>query len=334
MINFRGSPAIEPFEECREAPRRRNEDNEQWLKRTITTLQKARPKLDDPATYVVLLGGVRTYDYRLRIAQSHLRSDVTPSHWSHVFMFASTDDGVAGDSEILEASLEPYEGFQVPSKFNGLQWAPLLRYRSPDYYPNIAVIRVPVPPAAWCESQRGQKSIVTQFTDQRVVLDVTSLYLLWLGFVWCACDAGNPLLSGQGVPSAAVIESLIGSCGYDMSPGLDAAASSPEAFWQTAKWWQQYFADLKIAQMLTRYHIATRSGDAEEAMPAQPVRSSARGTTKKSASTTAKKSAQRSRRASRLEREDLAARGLANVLPQPALDLRGSMTARRFIREP
>lgn len=138
---------------------------------------------------------------------------------------------------------------------NGLQIAPLRRYANPIEYPNIAVIRVPVDSSEWRDNQGAQKSILAQFADQRVVLDVTTLMLEWLAFVWCAGDAGNPLLDGHGVPSAAVIESLLAATGYDMSPGLDTSASSPEAFWQTAKWWQDYYSEMDIVQMETRYHV-------------------------------------------------------------------------------
>jgi hypothetical protein len=252
VISFRGSSSIKPSPLCVETPRKAGQSNEEWLRAVVDDMEDP----DKPSSFVVLIGGTSVYDFRLRVAQSHLRSDLTPSHWSHVAMVSSANGKIGTRAQILEVSLEPYEGFQVPSLHNGLQIAPLRRYASPDEYPNIAVIRVPVDSREWRDDRGDQKSILTQFADQRVVLDVTVLMLEWLAFAWCAGDAGNPLLDGHGIPSAAVIESLVGATGYDLSPGLDTSAASPEAFWQTAKWWQDYYAEMGIGQMETKFHIA------------------------------------------------------------------------------
>lgn len=84
----------------------------------------------------------------------------------------------------------------------------------------------------------------------------TGPHLEWLAFVWGAGREGNPLLRGHGIPSAAVIESLLGASGYDVCPGLDSSASSPEAIWQTAKWWQHYYTAMNLDPMATRYFTA------------------------------------------------------------------------------
>ena len=130
------------------------------------------------------------------------------------------------------------------------------RYGDPAYFPNIALIRIPVDPKSWRGEIEGQKSILDQFREQRVVVDVPTLILEWLAFVWGAGKEGNPLLRGHGIPSAAVIESLLGASGYDVCPGLDSSASSPEAIWQTAKWWQHYYTAMNLTPMATRYFVA------------------------------------------------------------------------------
>jgi hypothetical protein len=242
-----------------------------------------------------------------------MRADLTPSHWSHAALIASPS--MNNRTQVLEASLEPYEGFQIPSRHNGLQIAPLRRYTSTEEYPNIAVLKVPVDSAEWRNQRKGQKSILAQFADQRVVLDVTSLMLEWLAFVWGAGDSGNPLLKGHGIPSAAVIEALLGAAGYDISPGLDTSASSPDAFWQSAKWWQDYYADLKIPQMVSRYHIS----DAQVS-EGEDTRAPRKRTTKKAGGRAPAKKTARAPRALSPE----------SRLPKPKMFAGDSMTAAVF----
>lgn len=253
MIGFRGSNATAPSANCQAVARGRRQDNVAWTAAQAKALT-SRKLGRTPASLVLLVGGVSHYDFRLRVAQSHLRADLTPSPWSHAALLMQPEDGVSATSELLESSLEPWEGFQVSTALNGLQVAPLSRYADPEEYPNVALIRVPADPAAWRDALGGRKSLRGQFANQRSVLDVPSLTLDWLGYVWCVGGAPNPLVEGRGIPSAAVIESLIGGVGYDISPGIDTSASSPEALWQTAQWWQEYFEDMTIEQMHTRYH--------------------------------------------------------------------------------
>lgn len=341
MISFRGSSALQPSSRCIAAPRGPSQTNDAWLRAQIDGLADD----DVPASFVVLLGGISVYDFRLRVAQSHLRSDLTPSHWSHAAMISTSNGRMNARTQILEVSLEPYEGFQIPSMHNGLQIAPLRRYANPIEYPNIAVIRVPVASSEWRDNQGAQKSILAQFADQRVVLDVTTLMLEWLAFVWCAGDAGNPLLDGHGVPSAAVIESLLAATGYDMSPGLDTSASSPEAFWQTAKWWQDYYSEMDIMQMETRYHV----GDD----PASRITTDDGGQTGKSGTTRgggrSKNERGKSNRGDTADRDrspddqpsaklpseitstvDEAALRRATALPRPSAFIKQSLTAQMF----
>lgn len=274
MLPIRGSSAASPKKKnFKLSKRRREEDNLDWLKRQLDELQAQ----DEPGTLVLLLGGTSIYDFRLQFAQSQLRHDLTPSHWSHAAII-STPSRSVGNSRLLEASLEPSAGFQLPSMYNGVQGALLKRYADPGIYPNIALIRVPVDPKLWRSQVEGQKSILDQFAEQRVVVDVPTQILEWLAYVWGAGDQGNPLMRGHGIPAATVIETLIGAAGYDMCPGLDSSASSPEAFWQTAKWWQDYYDEMQLASMATRYFVA----DQVEGTEARGTRASG-GATKKTA---------------------------------------------------
>ncbi|MEV8371373.1 hypothetical protein AB0P21_01495 [Kribbella sp. NPDC056861] len=289
MLTVRGSAALDPAKKHFQwDARAAGEDNLDWVRRQLVALGHS-PK-GPKATWLLLVGGTGIYDFRLKVAQSHLRHDMTPSHWSHAALI-STVNTRTGTSRLLETSLEPQEGFEMPSTFNGVQGATLDRYADPERYPNIALIRVPVDPDLWRGDLENQKSILAQFAEQRVAIDVPSLILEWLAFVWGAGAAGNPILNGHGIPSAAVIESLIGAAGYDLCPGLDSAASSPEAFWQTAKWWQASVEALNLEPLQTRYYLYGHDpADAAATPPTRKRPAAKRGAAAKKAAT-AKKAA-------------------------------------------
>ena len=253
MISFRGSTSVTPADDCVEVPRAARQNNLQWLSKQIASLEREKV----PETFVVLVGGIAVYDFRLRVAQSHLRADLTPSHWSHAAVITTpTSQGVDERSAILEASLEPYEGFHVPSMHNGLQAAPLSRYADAREYPNVAVIRIPVSRNSWRNKHGEQKSIVSQFADQRSVLDVPQLLLEWLAFVWCAGDAGNPTSCRARCSGCRRHRRPDRRGGLRHVAGDDTSASSPEALWQSAKWWQDYYKDIGVPQLATRYSIS------------------------------------------------------------------------------
>ena len=64
----------------------------------------------------------------------------------------------------------------------------------------------------------------------------------------------NPLLEGWGIPSAAVIDALLSAAGYEMCPGLETQATSPEAFWQAARWWHPYYELNRQAPIAGYFH--------------------------------------------------------------------------------
>jgi hypothetical protein len=72
-------------------------------------------------------------------------------------------------------------------------------------------------------------------------LDAIELIVSWLSFVWGVGKTGNPLLEGIGMPSAAMIETVINAAGFELTPGLASSSSCPEAIWQSAKWWHNYY---------------------------------------------------------------------------------------------
>lgn len=223
MISILSSHAKFPCRQVKEVPREEGEDNIGWLGRNL-------PAGD--VTQVVLLGGKSQTAFRLRLAQAHLRHDLVPSYWSHVFLLRPAKNIAA--SAVIEVSLEPERGFGFPVPSNAVQKGKLAPYRDPARYPNIAVLGVPV-------AQEEVMKALDRFKMQRAVLDAVDLVVRWLAYAWGVARSSNPLMDGQGIPSAAMLETVFGAAGFDLTPGLESRSSCPEAIWQGAKWWHEYY---------------------------------------------------------------------------------------------
>jgi hypothetical protein len=223
MISILSSHAKSPSRQVKEVPHEKGEDNIGWLGRNL-------PAGD--VTQVVLLGGKSQTAFRLRLAQAHLRHDLVPSYWSHVFLLRPAKNIAA--SGVDEISLEPERGFGFPAPFNAVQKGKLTPYRDPARYPNIAVLGVPV-------AQKEVMEALDRFQMQRAVLDTVDLVVRWLAYTWGVARSSNPLMDGQGIPSAAMLETVFGAAGFDLTPGLESRSSCPEAIWQAAKWWHEYY---------------------------------------------------------------------------------------------
>jgi hypothetical protein len=215
MVPSRHSAETTPNDLVKEEPAKPGESNRQWLSRV-----GARDG-------IILLGGSSLAHFRIRVAQSHLRSDLLPSFWSLTGIlkeeqaFVSVPLGFHGDTS------------EVP-RTNGIQTCRLDDYDDPERFPNIAVIR-------FTEDSQAVHENIERLRQQRSVIDLPSLMLPWLGFVWGAGRSGNPLLEGHGLPSAAFVETVYGIAGIELTPGLSSASSCPEAIWQSAKWWRAFY---------------------------------------------------------------------------------------------
>lgn len=212
-----------------------SEDNLTWLGRAIEEVRTdfPQPQASSGLIRLVLLGGTDPVSFRLRTAQAHIRHDLTPSSWSHVVLFHPKEA-----SSVYEISLQPPGGFQYPVPTNGLQKGTIETYRDRRLYPNIALIGI----------RSGEKLswekidwTFRQCQKQRTALDAMELIVRWLAFVWGAGRAGNPLLEGFGIPSAAMLEVVFSALGYDLTPGLESRSSCPEAIWQAVNWWHEYY---------------------------------------------------------------------------------------------
>ena len=197
---------------------------------------------------LLLVGGCDLTHVRLRVAQSHVRGDMAPSFWSHVGILCEEDSGLV----LYEASLDPPAGFQEMPKTNGVQRGSAARYEDEAVFPNLALLRFPV--ARPEGGQRGRAAAsepkasriargIKSVCDQRGVLDIPSLVLPWLGFVWGAGMPTNPLVAGTGIPGAVFAEAAFAAIGVELTPGLSTRSSCPEAIWQAARWWYPFYAD-------------------------------------------------------------------------------------------
>lgn len=231
MIPMRQSRSREPNPHLCQTPRHAGETNRQWLARV------AGPEARSLAGQILLLGGTGLTDFRLRVAQSHARHDLTPSLWSHVALIAGSSGSHEAEQDWLlhEVSLEPPAGFGAVPRNNGVQDGCLSHYDDPVRYPNIALICfLDLPPEALADA-------VERFRRERHLVDVAALLVEWLGFVWGAGTQGNPLLREAGVPAAALVEGVYARLGIDLTPGSSSRASSPEAIWQAARWWHDFY---------------------------------------------------------------------------------------------
>lgn len=210
--------------------RKAGESNTEWGTRAVAQMKTGG---SDKWTYVVLLGGSDSMAFRLRVAQSHLRSDMLPSFWSNSILVELVGGSVA-NAHAVHVPLTQPAGPEFSTRTNGVVVQPLTDFDDPAQFPNIAVIALPVPQAEVLKS-------VETFKRSRSTLDALEHVLRWLAFAWGAARTPNPLHENYGLPSACMLETVCAAAKFDLTPGLEARASCPEAIWVSALFWQNYF---------------------------------------------------------------------------------------------
>jgi hypothetical protein len=241
MLNIRKSEAPAPSAAFDESKRSGREDNIAWLGRHVGEGDGVR---------LLLVGGTDRQHFRLRIAQSQLRDDLSPSSWSHVALVETPADDLA-KTTLREISLTPRDGFGFPPPTNGVQQGTLAAYRSRRDFPNLALLHVPV-------AAEDVRATLERFQGQRTILDATELIIVWLAYLWGAGRAANPLLEANGIPSAAMVEMVVGAAGYELTPGLESRASCPEAIWQAARWWHRYYEGVNAEPIRGAWNVEHR----------------------------------------------------------------------------
>jgi hypothetical protein len=217
MIPSRDSPATAPNSLLTPAEADPGQSNLAWLR--AGRLRQG----------ILLLGGTSLVDFRVRVAQSGLRSDLSPSYWSLCGLL------VDADGTFLSVPLQPDDVSTVPEA-NAVQTCRLADFDDPEQWPNIAVLRFT---RELGEVVRHARTVGAR----RTIVDLPELVLAWLAYAWATPGAGNPLLAARGVPSAALVETAHALAGIEITPGLASASSCPEAIWQAVKWWHEYYRE-------------------------------------------------------------------------------------------
>jgi hypothetical protein len=208
------SANTKPNEQFRDEPLRDGESNRKWLAR-----------LGDEDG-VILIGGTTLADFRVRVAQSSLRDDMFPSNWSLAGIL------LAG-GKFVSVPLGGQDVSVVP-KNNGVREFSLDDFDDTQLFPNIAVIR-------FAKIHDTVYQDIDRLKRDRGILDLAAMMLPWLAFIWGTKGANNPLLEGRGLPSSAFVETIFAMSGFELTPGLSSASSCPEAMWQAAKWWTDFY---------------------------------------------------------------------------------------------
>ncbi len=222
MILNNVAPIIRNNREFKRVLATKEETNKAWLKRII-----AENEFDGRG--LLLLGGTSVADFHIRVAQSSLRHDLTPSYWSMVGILTGSDS-------FYSVPLQWKGDLSEMPHSNGIQICKLTDYDDPERFPNIAYIQFTSDITKILEYAERLKW-------QRSVIDLPELVIRWLEFVWAVGQKGNPLENANGLPSAVFAETIYGIGGIELTPGLASASSCPEAIWQSAKWWSAYYEE-------------------------------------------------------------------------------------------
>src|SRR4029079_637819 len=113
---------------------------------------------------VILVGGASLSDFRLRVAQSHLRTDMLPSFWSAA--------GLSTGARVLMVPLLPTgDPSSVPAT-NAVAELPFSEFDDEAQYPNIAAIQ-------FTDRSEAIVANVRRLMSQRHAIDIPSLVLSW-----------------------------------------------------------------------------------------------------------------------------------------------------------
>lgn len=220
MINARISLHAKRNEHIREVAREAGEVNSAWIARALG---------DDPSPRILLAGGTSLVDFRVRVAQSHVRADLLPSFWSRAALLLP-----GPTPTIWQASLAAPALAAVP-RTNGVAEASLAEYDDPARFPNLALLRFPGASAATV------REAVSVLRGSRLVEDLVTPLCAWIAYVVGAKGAQNPLLGGTPLPEALFVDAAFAYASVDLVPGVSSRAACPEAIWQAALWWAGYY---------------------------------------------------------------------------------------------
>jgi hypothetical protein len=206
---------------------------------------------------VILIGGTSLADFRVRVAQSSLRGDMLPSFWSQAGillgggMFASVPLDL--DARSTEPATRRNDDVSAIPRMNAVRLCSLDEIDSPRRFPNLAVIR-------FAEAHDNVRDHIKRIggdhekgtPGNRAIVDLPAMMLPWLAFIWGTTGSSNPLLHGMGLPSSAFVETVFAMAGFELTPGLSSASSCPEAIWQAAKWWTEFYESAAASDAMAK----------------------------------------------------------------------------------
>lgn len=244
MLRKAKSHTNERNPEFLELTRQPEEGNAGWCDRALEQMPQAGSKW----TCIALLGGKDTLSFRVRVAQSHMRSDLLPSYWSESAILVRGKATPMAQAKALYVPLSQPDNGRFAAADNGVVSRPFAWFDDPVQFPNVALIAIPV-------AQAGVVKRVDAFRTSRSTLDALEHLLRWLGFCWGVSRTGNPLLENYGIPSSCMLETVFAAENFDLTPGLESRSSCPEAIWSAALYWHEYFRKTAEAEPVGRYAI-------------------------------------------------------------------------------
>ena len=237
----RNAPLKDPF------PRlTADETNDAWLQRVL-----AGPLKDRRGPFVLLVGGAALSHFRVRVAQSHARIDLLPSYWSHCAL-VQRDAGPGRRHVVRHVPFDLRGDIDDMPARNGVERADITAFADPKRYPNLALLAFGVIPP------EVEETAVKALGNGRLTEDLVSPLVPWLAFIWGA--GPNPLLAGTPVPAALYVSALFASAHVDLTPGLSERVACPEAIWQAALWWREYYQHGAADADLDGAHCAAPTG--------------------------------------------------------------------------
>lgn len=209
---------------------------------------------------VLLLGGTDLLHVRARYAQSSARSELTPSCWS--FAAILTQDGTG--YRVTQASAHGHASLAAIPACNAVCDVPLSDFADRDAFPNLAVLEFPV------ADRTKLDEAMTYLRRARLALDLVGPLAHWITYLWGVGQTGNPLLAGIPEPSALFVERVFAFASVDITPGLAEPVVCPEAIWQAALLWRDFYEDDGATSSATPrgFHVI---GQKSAAMPESSV---------------------------------------------------------------
>ena len=198
-----------------------------------------------------LMGEYGLLGYGIRCAQEIIRTDRTPSYWSHAFLVGS---GLSEDAEtnrspehspwIWESTLEPAARFNRFVDRNGVGPRRLADYApsgfdlfSPHCVPNIAILAIAL-------TSEERTKILDRADDpdvDQLHYDLSGLLGTWYAYLGDRAQQINPLTQGNAIYCSAYAQLAYDAAGLDLAPGAHQKNTSPEHIWQAFKYLRPAF---------------------------------------------------------------------------------------------